>query len=304
MTYPEFRETIFEILKEMLPKDVSIRLLDVEKLNNSLRHGILFTKDKVPFSSTIYLEPFFKAFVKGRDMYELAKDLLCCYEEETIELPKCVFDLSDYETAKENIFARLIHLEQNKNLLKDTPYLSFLDFAIVTYFEIDSEELYQGSVLLKDNLVKNWKVTKEELLLWALQNTKDKKEMLFKDMAEVLENHLSEEEKHIYRQQPSGMYVLTNTQKYFGTILVYFPEVLQKIHRMIGEDYYLLPASIHEWIVIPMSNAGDSNFLKQMVQQINRSELLPEEVLSNEIYFYNSDTQNIHICQSTNDKKY
>ncbi len=299
MTYPEFRNAIFQNVEELLPQGVTVKLLDVEKQNNTLRHGILFTKDNVPFSSTIYLEPFFKAFKGGKDICKLAEELLCCYKEDKTSIPESVFNLADFETAKENIFAKLIHLEENETFLKDVPYQTFLDFAIVTYFEVDHCEMYQGTVLLKDNLVKNWEVTKEELLLWALQNTKDKKKVIFRDMAEVLANHLTETDKNILLHNTPKMYVLTNEQKFWGAILICFPEVLQMICKMIGENYYLLPSSVHEWIIIPESNADECNYLRQIVQEINRSEVLPEEMLSNEVYFYESDTCSIHICQST-----
>lgn len=296
MTYPEFREAIFETVQELLPDEVTTRLLEVEKLNSSLRHGILFTKENVPFSPTIYLEPYYQAFIKGEDISVLANELVRCYKEDTNDFPECVLNLVNFENAKDNIFAKLIHLKENENLLNITPHQVFLDFAIITYYQIDNSEVFHGTVLLNDKLVEHWKLTNEELLAWAIQNTKDKKKAQFNDIVKVLDSILTEEEIIIYHQSLNKMYVLTNEEKYFGSILIYFPEVLQKIRSLLEDDFYLLPASVHEWIIIPVTYAGDVPYMQHIVREINATELLPEEVLSDNVYLYDSELENILIC--------
>lgn len=296
MNYPEFRDAVFRHLQEILPDDVSIRLLEVEKLNSSLRHGILFTKENTFFSPTIYLESFYEAYSKGQDVFTLAQELLTCYEEEIVEPPLSVYHLTDFEFAKENLFVKLIHLKENENMLKDIPYLTYLDFAIIPYYEIDEIEMFQGTVLIHKKFLENWQITKDELLTWAIQNTKDKKQVYFVNIVELLDARLTNDEKYIFEQTSNLMYVLTNDKKHLGAILAYYPDVLQMIQNVFGEDYYLLPASIHEWIVLPVSSVDDEDYLRYMVTQVNRTELLPEEVLSDNVYLYNSKSQTIQFC--------
>lgn len=302
MTYPEFREAILHALEEILPQGISVKPLETEKLNSCLRYGICFTKEEVPYSPTIYLEPFYRAFQKGRDIAALARELLRCYEEDTGEVPPGILNIQQYESAKENVFAKLIHIKENVRLLEEVPHITFLDFAIVAYFEIDSGEMFKGTVLLKHQHTKDWNITEEKLLQWALQNTYDKKGVLFRNMAQVLERYLSKEDEEIYSRAQNGMYVLTNDTKYLGAVLVYFPEVLHRIWEVLKESYFLLPASVHEWIIVPGSEIEDSGFLRCIVRDINDTELLKEEVLSDEIYFYDADSQKIHIYESTKDK--
>lgn len=175
MTYPEFREAILYALEEIIPQGILVKPLETEKINSCLRYGICFTKEDVPYSPTIYLESFYRAFQEGKDIATLAGELLRCYEEETGEVPPCILDILRYESAKEHIFAKLIHIRENTRLLEEVPHITFLDFAIVAYFEIDSGEMFKGTVLLKHQHTKDWNITEEELLQWALRNTYDKK---------------------------------------------------------------------------------------------------------------------------------
>ena len=46
-------------------------------------------------------------------------------------------------------------------------------------------------------------------------------------------------------------YVLTNSSKINGAAVVLYPQCLQHIGENIGGNYYLLPSSIHEMIIMP-----------------------------------------------------
>lgn len=58
----------------------------------------------------------------------------------------------------------------------------------------------------------------------------------------------------------------------------------------IGEgfqgNFFILPSSIHETIVVPDNGEFDYRVLQDMVQTINASEVSPEERLSDHVYHY------------------
>ena len=295
MDYPEFRETIFQNLQAIIPDEVTIRLLDVEKLNGSLHYGILFTKEDGFFSPTIYLESFYSAYLKGEDIDTLSHELLRCYHEETKEPPESIYHLNDFAYVKEHIFAKLIHFKENENILQDIPHSQYLDFAIIPYFELEPEEAMQGTIQINYAFLKVWKVTKEELLLIAIQNTKDKKGICFTSILDFLSCRLEEDEDMQYPEAADKLYVLTNESKHLGAVMVYYSDVLQMIRKVFEEDYYLLPASIHEWIALPISCAEDVAYLQWIVRQVSETEVLPEEVLSDNVYRYDFATKSIMI---------
>jgi hypothetical protein len=58
------------------------------------------------------------------------------------------------------------------------------------------------------------------------------------------------------------------------------------IGEMLKEDYFVLPSSIHEVIVVPESKGLDAEEMCKMVKEINETQVAPEEVLSDHAYFY------------------
>lgn len=295
MTYPEFRKLIFETLKNLLPQDVSIKLVTVEKNNGCIRHAVVFSKENIYFAPTIYLEPFYDAFIKGDDIESLAKEVVHCYEQDTIEIPESILEWKNYGLVQQHIYAKLIHFDENKSFLRDKPYQRFLDFAIIAYLELEDGERFKGNVVLTNAIAEVWNVSNDFVLQHALQNTKKKKCFIFEDIVDMLGDYFSEDEIDCYHQSMNSMYVLTNKDKQFGAITICFPEYLQKISKKLQGDYYLLPASVHEWIVVPVDEGADSTYLKYLVKSINDTVLNPEEVLSNGVYLYDSASKNIQL---------
>jgi hypothetical protein len=82
------------------------------------------------------------------------------------------------------------------------------------------------------------------------------------------------------------MYVATNSRQANGATVICYPDFLRKISESMNTDFYILPSSIHEVILVPMDNGININDLTQMVQQVNKTQLEPEEVLSNHAYYY------------------
>ena len=84
------------------------------------------------------------------------------------------------------------------------------------------------------------------------------------------------------------MYVLSNEIRSFGAAAILYPGCLKKIRDYLGEDYYVLPSSVHEVIVVRESTAPDKRYLNEMVSEINESQVEAEEVLSDNAYFYSA----------------
>ena len=82
------------------------------------------------------------------------------------------------------------------------------------------------------------------------------------------------------------MYVLTNRQKMNGAACMFYPGVLEDFGKKLGRDFYLLPSSVHEVILLPDTDKGLNEALKQLIWEVNRTKVAPEEVLSDALYRY------------------
>ena len=86
-------------------------------------------------------------------------------------------------------------------------------------------------------------------------------------------------------EQPT-MYVLSNSRQMFGAAVMAFPGILEAIGKRLGCNYYIIPSSIHELIILPDNISGQVSNLNEMISSINSEMLSKEEVLSNHAYLY------------------
>ena len=82
------------------------------------------------------------------------------------------------------------------------------------------------------------------------------------------------------------MYVLSNSRAHMGASALLALPFLEEFRERIGEDFWILPSSIHEVILVPMSKVCDRAKLCAMVREINETQVPPQEVLSDEVYTY------------------
>ena len=58
------------------------------------------------------------------------------------------------------------------------------------------------------------------------------------------------------------------------------------VGELLGADYYVLPSSIHEVLVLPDNGEMDVKELESMVRDVNAAEVAPHELLSDKVQFY------------------
>ena len=82
------------------------------------------------------------------------------------------------------------------------------------------------------------------------------------------------------------MYVLSNSLGQYGAgTLLNIPFMDSFLNRM-EEDFYILPSSVHELILVPVSAAVSEDRLSQMVHEVNEKEVPEEDFLSDSVYRY------------------
>ena len=90
--------------------------------------------------------------------------------------------------------------------------------------------------------------------------------------------------------------VMTNTKNLFGAVAMTFAEELECFSMQIENSFYLLPSSVHEVILVPDCKDFSRDYFKNMVMEINATQVDATEVLSDNIYYYDRETKQITIC--------
>ena len=92
------------------------------------------------------------------------------------------------------------------------------------------------------------------------------------------------------------MYVLSNRDRVFGAAGILYDRILSSAGARLEEDFYVLPSSVHEVILVPGHVAGSEKELHAMVHEVNHTQVEPEEVLSENVYHYDRKKHCLSIC--------
>ena len=136
--------------------------------------------------------------------------------------------------------------------------------------------------------------------LWEAAKKNFEKEAFFiETMESVLSEFLGEEVPEIKEsQQGEGiLYILSNRKREYGARAVLRTEELQRLADEQKSSFYLLPSSIHEWILCKDDGETDVHMMKEIVREINGDSHIinPEECLSDSIYYYDREQNEVRI---------
>lgn len=209
----------------------------------------------------------------------------------------------NYEAVKSNIVYKLINTERNRELLEDIPYIEFLDLSIVFQCLISKKEFHLETLLIHNVHTKLWGVTVEELYRAAEENTQKILPYELRNMTDVMDEILEAEGTEEFKQEdcmaePESnklMYVLSNQKIIEGAVSMIYPGLLKDFSDRMGSSFYIIPSSVHEVLLLPAENPEDRENLKDMVKEINDTQMEAEEILSYSLYWFDKDKSEICI---------
>jgi hypothetical protein len=298
MNFKQFCEKVYEGITEFYGNDVTVELKEVEKNNGVILTGLLLSEDDCNVSPAIYLDSFFLDYKYGREMVHIIMDIVNLYEKIRKHQQVDIQFFMEYEAVKERICFKLINYDKNKILLRDVPHIKYLNLAIVFFYAYDNPILGTGAIMIRNIHQEEWKVTIEELYQKAKENTV----RLFPPevigieelLEEMVEGKIAASRENIKEQIKIPMYILTNNSRRFGAISIFYPEVLNKLAQKENANLFLLPCSVHEVILLP-DRGLDAKTLKEMVQDVNETQVAEEEILSNSVYYFDRKMEKISV---------
>ena len=132
-----------------------------------------------------------------------------------------------------------------------------------------------------------WKVTEEDLYYRASKNTQELLPYEFAPMRTVIEELLG---LGMEEGPTEKMYILSNEMRSYGAAALIYPDCLRKIAGVVGENFFVIPSSVHETIIVAESEAPGREELASMIEEINETQVEAEEVLSDRAYYYDRES--------------
>ena len=299
----EFVDYIKDHIREYLPpeyQDAVISTNKVTKNNDRALTGFTILQQGEQTAPTIYLEKFAEQLEKGQSLDSVMRQIAGIQTTYKNQVPMDVSILESYETVRPMLSIQMCDPEMNRAYLKDKPHISCGDLAAFYRIQIASDYEGTASVAITENLMQIWGITKDQLHKDAVQAESARNPVCFYDMNDVMsEIMFSEEPDNLFnREEPlnSGatpMYVLTNQNKINGAGVLVQDGVLEKVGGLIGSNFYVLPSSIHEVLIVPDNGNLQMKELEDMVREVNSTQVAPEELLSDKVQYYDCEAKTL-----------
>ena len=132
----------------------------------------------------------------------------------------------------------------------------------------------------------------------AKRNMSKKQPVRIQSMFDVLSSMMGEITEEMFEEINLQMYVLSNETKINAASGIIFTEKIQEFADVHEANLFILPSSIHELILIPDSGELDVEYLANMVREINATQVPPEEVLSDKVYYYDRNQKALMFADS------
>ncbi len=302
MTIYEFREKLIQELQGRMP-DTLISPKDIKKNNGVVFCGIIIRDNSSNVAPCICTEDIYYDYQNGhRDMDGVIDSVLEIYEK--IKPEECfhVSEILDYSKVRSSLNGRLVNTEKNSGALTEVPHRNYFDLSL-TYFVDVTRDGDEGcaSIQVTNAHMEYWNVTEDDLYKQFKesmeQNDRSRIQPVMDALAEAANCSLKEAEAVCGRMGIVPMYVLSNARKLNGAVEILNKKAMEKAAETIGDDFYILPSSIHETILVPVrGNEDGADKLAEIVACINSLEVPDTEILSNHVYRYCRQSRQIELA--------
>ena len=287
----EFTKELIKTVNSLMGDGYRAEIHCIEKINTGKLHALIILNGENCVSPNFYIDGFYKDYRDGKATIDgIAKSIVNVYYNNACmqaggSIHKC---LDDREWVEERLFLQLINTGKNKELLKDSLYMDFKGLSLVLYIMAVGNGNGLCKVRVTKAMCQKFDWDERETLHYALKNTENLFPYTVFPLHEVIQKSITSTDI-IFKDIPSGengMMVLTNNRGINGAAAVFYPGVLKEISEKHGKSLFLLPSSIHEFIMLEDNGIYNPEQLEQMVMEVNRSAVEPEEILSDNVYYY------------------
>lgn len=190
-----------------------------------------------------------------------------------------------YEAIKDRLFIKAIPLGRAAGGV----YHEIGDIALTVYLRLNPEN---GN--LRSVMVNNGKYQVDKELIWqqAMSNTQNDKPVAY-DFFGLLFGEGAVDLNSVEYDTYNPPFISTEN-KLNGAVAMFYPGVAEKLRDIVGEDYYIVFTSVHEFCVHPKW-MFDLKELKDILSGTIKEATPEDEILTREIYEYSEGK--IHLCK-------
>ena len=310
MDYETFKmklsQDIYQTLCDSGMENVTMRFQNIEKLNQNYESLTVIPENGV-FGATLNLETAFAEYSRNGDyknVLDKSVDVVLAGIDRmpTVDLE----NLLNYEAMKKTLAIDIISAERNETLLQKVPHELMEDMVAVYRFVLNNSEAGRETVLVTKDMLNNMGITEEQLMSDAKEIAPKIRPVVIQGMNEVMKEKMGEEEFEKIDLPNKGneiLFLASVPDGICGAGVLAYPNFMEQAADIIGGDFFILPSSIHEVLLVPDDGSWSARALKALVENVNETEVRPEEKLTDSVYHYDSKAHIFELAEKFEDRK-
>ncbi|MBD5559323.1 MAG: hypothetical protein HDQ87_03035 [Clostridia bacterium] len=297
MTNEEFIDYVETHICEYLPPECQDGELGTRvylRPNDEKNTGLYLMRPGLSGSPNVRLELYAEDCRNGRDlgevMQEIADTLSSCGG--LVPQPEAI-DL-DFEKVRGKLTTKLCDPSDSRDYLKDKPWTPVGEWGLLYRLQLLTDGDLVGSSPITYEIMNSWGMDSKTLHRLAVENESTKDPAWMSPIMEVaMHGQTIAGPNLLERGRPlnpsrNDTYVLSNRSRFNGACVVGWDGILDRVGAVLGRNFFILPSSIHEVLIIPDFERRSVEALELAVRQGNANPMVvqKDDILSNRIQYF------------------
>ena len=298
MDFETFKNELMElVIQELDNRGIENISLKFNTINSpdGMTDRLIATVGDSKMSMAFRLKEIFTDFENGMSM-ERCIDRICNTIKENISVIETKEGdvkafITDYDQVKDYTFLRLV--PGDSPVLKEAPHRKIQDMALVVNVHLVnfSDENGKSVVVVTKPLMEMYGIDENQLFADAERNSVAKEPIVFTPLADMIKNLIESDEVPSPEDVGIVTYIATNKTGFQGAAVAAYPEFCEQAAEKLGGSFFMLPSSVHEFILIKDDGRQKAKDLNKMIRNVNETVLEPRDFLSNQCYHYDAKTK-------------
>ena len=304
------------------------RIVDINKSDGTATKALIFKGEDAEVMPYLDLMPYYTKWSYDKNIRlediikEIGEDYIFYMNPSNINSHVLGYEF-DYDRHKYYIVPEIDNYARNAEWIDKLPHTMIDDMAVTYHVVINpASQDERKSFPVTNMLLNKWNLSVEEMHKLAVANIPELLPLNFKEMTEVLSEiyvPLLREGKAVTEIEAkvmvktdimpryySGfsvgdMYLFSSLNGEYGATTMLYEQYQHMLSGLVGGDYYVIPSSPHEVLIVP-DKGQDPELLASVMKQAVDT-LVPDGIyaLSDNIYFYNGDSKHLEVSVSLSD---
>lgn len=284
MEYAVFKQQIMEQAKRILPQEEGYVITIVDQTEYGLGEMLIINKSDKEVAPGISMEEMYQDFSQNKkSIEEVIETIQDTVNTAFMMIPEIDgtqgIDFRDYDCIKDLLVVELERSEFNGEHLSHGIFEKQPMGALVLYLRLEQKNQLVMVRLGRDVLE----------VCGVSQSTM---------MKQAMENTIKINPPVVMPVDTNGRFpyfILSNREGRNGATTITYPGMLEQLRKMAGMDFYVIPANIHEVLIVGKTENAPIRYLREALKQRNR-EMGIQQMLSDHVYEYSGRDKKLKRC--------